>query len=158
MNTHCLKRRAVTMALMLSVLPKVNAQGIEADRANTFVIDAGAVKTLADLIGAMKAAAGPLLPSSLPLEEYYKAISKAFVENAHAAAAAGIKGIPPALLAKIPKRRVVFPILVAVVIMGVTFLVPLQTLVWAVIGSLAVLTVFIHKAIVALQREGRLKA
>jgi hypothetical protein len=152
-NLPGFNRRLMTCAILASIFSPVSAQLVSEPQDAKFVIDADAVKTLKDLIREMKAAAGPLLPPSIPLAEYYQAISKAFVENAHAAAAAGIRGIPPAILEKIPRRRVVFPILVVVAIAGVTFLVPLSTLVWAVVGSLGVLTLYIYKAIDALKRE-----
>lgn len=151
-------RRAIALVLAGFVVPGIASQVAERESATTFAIDPAGIKTLRDLIGAMKTAAGPLLPPSIPLRAYYEAISAAFVEHAHAAAAAGIKGIPPKLLEKIPRRRVAFPILVTVVIAGVTFLVPLATLVWTVIGSLTVLTVYILRAIDAVTRDKPLKA
>lgn len=159
MRTHSgCTRRAVALALAGSVLPAWSVEVTADGRATVFAIDGTGIKTLRDLIAAMKKAAGSHLPPSIPLKAYYEAISRAFVEHAHAAAAAGIKGIPPKLLQKIPRRQVAFPILVTVVIAGITFLVPLATLVWTVIGSLTVLTVYILRAIDAMTRDKPLKA
>lgn len=151
-----LTRRAVALALAGSLLGSLSADGTEGGR--TFTIDATGIKDLRDLITAMKKAAGRRWSASVSLQAYYEGVSKSFVEHAHAAAAAGIRGIPPWLLEKIPKRRVGFTILVAIAVGGVTFLVPLSVLAWTVIGSLALLTVYIYRAIDAMTRDKPLKA
>jgi hypothetical protein len=158
MESHpLLGRRTLSFAMLALALPNVGAQVTSAEQNKKFVISPTGIRTLSDLIRAMKATAGPLLPPSLPLKEYYTAISKAFVENAHAAVAAGIKGIPPEILERIPRTRVALPILVAIVLAGVTFLVPLGTLVSVVVGSLTVLMVSIAVAIESLGDRRRLK-
>jgi hypothetical protein len=119
-----------------------------------FVINDPKLKTVDDLIAAMKVAAGSSLPSTATAKDYYKPIAAAFVQNMHAMADAGAK-IPREWIAKLKKRNVVVPIMVVVVLWGITFLVPLSFFADLVLASLAVIGAFILVAIVASNGSGK---
>ena len=117
-----------------------------------FVIDDPKLKTVDDLIAAMKEAAGSSLPSTAQVKEFYKVIADVFVENMHAIAEAGVK-VPKEMLAKLRKRNVFAPIMVVVVLWGTTFLVPLSLFGQIVVNSLIAIGAFIFLAIVALSEN-----
>ncbi len=105
-------------------------------------VDTAGVKSVPDLIEAIKKAAGPLLPSSLKMDDFFRIIAESFVESAHAAADAGYP-IPKWVLNALPARKVAAPIFVVLVILGVKFLVPLSVIAETVLYSIAAMTAFI---------------
>lgn len=117
-----------------------------------FVIDGTNLKSLDDLIAAMREAAGNSLPSAAQAKDFYKAIAEAFVENIHAIAEAGVR-VPREMIARLKKRNVFVPVMVVVVMWGVTFLVPLTLIGDLVIGSLIVMGLFIWAAIDAVSGD-----
>lgn len=119
------------------------------------MLDTSHVRTLDDLIAVMRKAAGDRLPANLDVKAFYRAFAKTFVEHAQDAIAAGVK-IPRYVREQLPHgRKTVFPILVTVVILGVTFLVPLQVFFEVVVVSLALMWFFIHEEIKAMKASKR---
>jgi len=123
-------------------------------RPTKFVIDDPKLRTVDDLIAAMKEAAGNSLPSTAQMKDYYKGIAEAFVQNMHAIAEAGVK-VPSEWLAKLKKRNAVAPVMVVVVLWGITFLVPLSLLGDLVVGSILAVGLFIWAAIEAASNDGK---
>ena len=109
-------------------------------------VDTTGVKSVPDLISAIKKAAGPLLPSSVTMNDFFQSIAESFVESAHAAADAGYP-IPKWVLDALPARKVAAPIFVVLVIFGIKFLVPLSVIAETVLYSIAAMTAFIWLAI-----------
>ena len=121
-------------------------------------VDTIGVKSVPDLISAIKKAAGPLLPSSVTMDDFFRSIAESFVESAHAAADAGYP-IPKWILDALPARKVAAPIFVVLVIFGIKFLVPLSVIAETVLYSLAAMTAFIWLAIGSdkAERNGKTK-
>lgn len=111
-------------------------------------VDTQNVKDLDGLILAIKKAGGDLLPSSLTLQDWYHAIAKTFVENARKAADLGMQ-VPQWVLEKLPNKKVAYvkdevkPETVAVVILGVIFLIPISLFFVIAFSSILTLTRYI---------------
>lgn len=119
-------------------------------------VDVTGVKSVHDLIAAIKKAAGPLIPSSVKMEDFFRGIAATFVEYAHAAAGAGYP-VPKWVLEALPMRKTVAPpIFVVMILFGVKFLVPLSTIVETVLFSITAMVGFIWMVIKEYEREGRM--
>lgn len=119
-----------------------------------FVIDGANLKTIDDLVTAMKNAAGSSLPTAAQAKDFYKAIAEAFVQNIHAITDAGVK-VPSEMLARLNKRNVVVPIMVEVILWGIKFYVPLHVIGQLVVNSLIVMALFVWGAIEAASGDGK---
>lgn len=89
-----------------------------------------------------------MLPKSLPDKEFYKEFAKVFVANARAAADHGFQ-IPEWVLERLPKRKVIFPVLGIAIftVYGVTFAVPVATIMAAVLASFAIMVTAVVAAL-----------
>jgi hypothetical protein len=103
------------------------------------------------LIQAIKKAARGRLPDSMPDTEFISEFARTFVQNARAAAENGFK-IPQWVLDKLPARKVVFPVLGVMIFTayGIPFAIPVATVIYAVLGSIVLMTTAILAAIRAL--------
>lgn len=113
-------------------------------------VDAAGVKDVRVLVEKMRIAAGNRLPSTLKVEEFYKAIVKAAFDNAQKASELNIQ-VPKFILDRLPKRRVSWslmpvqaPIFVLIPLLGLTFAVPIATFFAIVIGSVWVLMLLVE--------------
>ena len=111
-------------------------------------VDVSNVKDVPSLIAAIRRAGGNLLPKSLPDKEFYIAFAKVFVANARAAADHGFQ-IPEWVLERLPKRKVIFPVLGIAIftIYGITFAVPVATIMAAVLASFAIMVTAVVAAL-----------
>lgn len=112
------------------------------------VVDVAGVTDVPSLIAAMKRQAGNLLPKHLADKEFYAEFAKVFVEHARSAADIGYQ-VPEWILDKLPHRKVVIPALGLAIFAlgGVTFVIPVGTIIAAVIASIAVMTIALVAAI-----------
>lgn len=101
------------------------------------------VKSLGSLVEAIEAAAGPRMPARVNVRDIYRAFASAFVEYGHAAIAQGVK-IPKRIADKMSGlRRVVIPVMVLIPLWGMYFAVPLAIYFEIILGSLAIVGLFI---------------
>jgi hypothetical protein len=134
--------------------PKPNVDLAAPVKPTKFLIDDPKLTTVDDLIAAMKNVAGSSLPSTAQAKDFYQAIADAFVQNMHAIAEAGVN-VPKEMLAKLRKRNLAAPIMVVVVLWGITFLVPLAFFGKLVLASLVVIGLFIWASIEASSGNGK---
>lgn len=114
-------------------------------------IKADGIKDVAGLIAAMKSAAGSRLPAKASDESFFRAFALAFVEHAREAADKYNIPVPQWVLDRLPERKVMLPVIAAVPalgmvafeLLGISFVIPIGTIFVAVLGSLALMTVFI---------------
>jgi hypothetical protein len=105
------------------------------------------VKTLPDLVGAIRSSAGSYAPQNYDINDIYRALALSFVENAQAIVESG-KKIPEEILKRIPlNRKVVAPIYVAITLWGIKFWVPLKIIAEVIILSIYLMAAFIYWAI-----------
>ena len=111
-------------------------------------VDAAGVKDVRVLVEKMRIAAGNRLPSTLKVEEFYKAIVKAAFDNAQRASELNIQ-VPKFILDLFPNKRVgwfsmpvIAPIFVLIPLFGLTFAVPIATFFSIVIGSIWILMLY----------------
>ncbi len=110
------------------------------------------IKTLDDLIREIKQSAGTRLPKDVDLKVIYRELAEAFVEFAQDAISLGAK-IPEEIIKRLPlKKKATVPVLMIFVLWGIQFVVPIATFFNAILGSLAVMLLFI---IAALKAEPR---
>lgn len=135
-NTNLSRRTALSFML---------GTGFSAFAAEAEVVAARmtGVKTLKDLVEAVKLAAGPRRPSRFKVKDVYRAFASAFVENGQEAIRQGIK-IPRWIAEKLPgMRKAMVPAMVLIPLWGLIFLVPLAPFFWIILGSLTVLSLYI---------------
>jgi hypothetical protein len=146
------RRRRFSTNILVGLLAPLLSSATELSPKLKYVIDGANLKTVDDLVAAMRKAAGNNIPSSVQAKEFYKSIAEAFVQNIHAIADAGIK-VPREMLEKLKKQKIILPIMVVVVVWGVTFLVPLAVIGNLVLGSLVVMGLFVWAAIAAVRSD-----
>ena len=111
------------------------------------MVDTKNVKTLPDLVGAIRSSAGSYAPQNYDINDIYRALALSFVENAQAIVESG-KKIPEEILKRLPlQRKVVAPILVVVTLWGIKFLVPLTVITDIILASIFFMVGFIYWAI-----------
>lgn len=125
-------------------------KGVHSATNEIVYVDSAGVKDVRVLVEKMRIAAGNRLPSTLKVEEFYKAIVKAAFDNAHKASELNIQ-VPKFILDRLPKHRVNWmfvpvqsPIFVLIPLLGLTFAVPIVTLFAVVIGSAWVLMLLLE--------------
>jgi hypothetical protein len=113
-------------------------------------VDVSGVDSMPKLIEAVNNAARPWGSEVIPDSRLIAECARTFVTNAHAAVEQGYK-IPQWVLDRIPARRVAVPVLGMMMFSayGITFLIPVATVIVATLGSLALMTT----AIIAATRE-----
>jgi hypothetical protein len=111
-------------------------------------VDISGVDSVPKLIQAIKKAAKGRLPESMPDSEFISQFAHTFVKNARAAADNGFR-IPQWVLDKLPARKVAFPILGVMIFTayGIKFVIPVSTVITAVLGSIVLMTSAIVSAI-----------
>lgn len=111
-------------------------------------VDVTRIDSVPKLIQAIKQAAGGRLPESMPDASFISEFARTFVQNARAAAENGFN-IPQWVLDKLPARKVVVPVLGVMLFTayGIQFVIPVATVVVAVLGSMALMTTAIVVAI-----------
>jgi hypothetical protein len=114
-------------------------------------VDVSGVDTIPKLIEAIRKAGGQWLPNRIPDAEFIKEFARTFVQNARAAAESGFK-IPQWVLDSLPARKVVVPVLGVMIFTayGIQFVIPVATVVTAVLGSMALMTTAVVAAISAM--------
>ncbi len=113
-------------------------------------IDVIGVTDVPSLIAATKRATGSLLPANMPDSAFFAAYANIFIENARTAADAGFQ-VPTWILDRLPRRRVVFPVLGIAIftLYGIQFAVPVATIMSAVIVSIGLMTYAVGAALKA---------
>lgn len=108
------------------------------------------IKSIKDLILAMKNASADRLPATSSDEGYLTAIAKSFVANARETAEQYRLQLPSWIQDKLPGKKAsandgldARDALLAVTVLGIVFLVPKLFLVTLVLGSLTILTTYI---------------
>ncbi|MEN9493700.1 MAG: hypothetical protein RJA63_4149 [Pseudomonadota bacterium] len=147
------RRIAIQSCLALAIAASYGCS-TQPMKPTSIAVDVFGVDTVPKLIDAIKRAGGKWLQDSIPDTEFIKAFAHTFVQNAWAAAENGFK-IPQWVLDKLPARKVVFPILGVMVItlFGIEFLIPVATVITAVLGSMALMATAILAAIGALLKS-----
>ncbi len=123
----------------------------EPKKPTSIEVDVTGVDSVPKLIDAVKKAGGRWLPNSIPDADFIKEFARTFVMNARTAAENGFK-IPAWVLEKLPARKVVLPILGVMIFTayGIEFILPVATVVTAVLGSIALMTTAVLAAISAM--------
>jgi ABC-type dipeptide/oligopeptide/nickel transport system permease component len=117
------------------------------DQQKTVFIDANSFKTLDQLIEQIKKAAGDKQPKNIDKNDIYKIFAEAFVKYAKDAIDLGIK-IPDEIIKMLPAgKKVMVPALVIFTLWGIKFIVPIAAFFEAILGSIAVMIIFIIAAI-----------
>lgn len=145
-----LKRRSVIKySLALLIAPVVGCSS-QPQKPTSVEVDVSGVDTVPKLIEAIKKAGGPWRADTTPDTHFIKEFARTFVQNARAAAQKGFK-IPQWVLDKLPARKVAFPVLGLMIFnaYGINFVIPVGTVVTAVLGSFALMTT----AVIAAVRE-----
>lgn len=144
------RRNTLKLALSSAFLMLLPACVSNPEKRNPgpIVVNTQNVKDMDGLILAIRNAGGDLLPSSLTIQDWYKAIARTFVENARKAADLGMQ-VPQWVLDKLPKNKVAYvkdeikPETVAIVILGVIFLIPISLFFVIAFSSILTLTRYI---------------
>jgi hypothetical protein len=91
---------------------------------------------------------GGSLPESMPDTSFISEFARTFVQYAREAAENGFK-IPQWVLDKLPARKVVVPVLGVMIFTayGIEFVIPVATVIVAVLGSIALMTTALVAAI-----------
>lgn len=122
---------------------------VEPKKAEAIKVDVSKVKDVPSLIAAIKKAGAHVLPKDIPDEVFYKEFAKTFVENAKSAVKRGYK-IPEWILNKLPlDDKVVVPAfgMVAFTLAGALFVLPLDVIFIAVLGSILLMSALVDNAI-----------
>ncbi len=115
------------------------------------IVETKNVKTLSELVDAIRSSAGSYVPQNYDINDIYRALALSFVENAQAVIESG-KKIPEEILKRLPlQRKIVVPIMVIVTLWGIKFLVPLSVFIEAIFWSITFMTGFILWAIDSLK-------
>lgn len=118
-------------------------------------VDVAGVTDVPGLIRAIRKSAGKSIPDSVRDEEFHAALAKVFVQNARSAVAQGYR-VPDSLLSEIPSSGTsgFLPVLGVAIftIYNVTFMVPVATIIAAVLASLTIMMAALYAAIRALVR------
>lgn len=121
-------------------------------------LDPEKIKSLDDLIREIKIGAGDKLPQNLDVRDIYKRLAEAFVEYAHDAIQAGVN-IPNAIRNKLPmNKKVVIPALMIFTMWGVQFIIPIASFFNAILGSIAVMGIFIYTAITSVNAKPKVNS
>lgn len=113
-----------------------------------FMVNTKNIEDLKGLIRAIKEVGGKHLPTSLSVEDIYKSIAQTTVDNARKAADLGMQ-VPEWILDRLPGKKVaalkspVQPETIALVLVGMVFLVPWTLFFVVVFASLLTLTRYI---------------
>jgi len=138
------RRRVLAMAIISTfALMSCSAQPV---RPEPIVVDTTGVKDIRDLIRAIKAAGGNLLPQSNSDDYILVAMAKSFIENARDAAERYGVQIPSWIIERLPNRKVAWDKTEAVVfitILGVVFVLPQLLFFTVLLGSILLMTNFI---------------
>jgi hypothetical protein len=147
------KRRLVVQALFGAAV--ATTYGCSLQKPKSIEVDVSGVDSVPKLIAAIKKAGGRWLPDSMPDTPFVHEFAQAFVANAHAAAQLGY-AIPRWVLDKVPTRKVVFPALGLMIIpfAGIEFVIPVATVIVAVLGSILIMTAAIVSAIAEVKKPG----
>jgi hypothetical protein len=122
---------------------------VEPKEAVPIKVDVSKVKDVPSLIAAIRKAGAHVLPKDIPDEVFYKEFATKFVENAKSAVKRGYK-IPDWILDKLPLEEKVFipPFgMVAFTLAGALFVLPLDVIFIAVLGSIILMSTLIDDAI-----------
>ncbi len=144
------RRNALKLAISAACLMLLPACVTNPEKHNPgpISVDTQNVKDLDGLILAIRKAGGDLLPSSLTVQDWYKVIAKTFVDNARKAADLGMQ-VPQWVMDKLPSKKVAYvkdevkPETVALVILGVIFLIPISLFFVIAFSSILTLTRYI---------------
>ncbi len=145
-------RRTLLSVGVLSALAFMSGCATQSKKLGPIQVDVSDVKDIPSLIAAIKKSAGSLLPASVTDKTFYEEFANSFVKNARAAADLGY-AIPQWVLDKLPsQRKVVLPVLgvALIVVYGVPLLIPVATIIFAVLASIVLMVGAIITAISAL--------
>lgn len=140
-------RRSLNFGAACLIISPILIGCAEKEKAKIVYLDSNKIKNLDDLVREIKIGASDRLPSNIEVHEIYRKLADAFVEYSKDALQAGIE-IPNIIRDKLPKRKkVIVPAMMIFTLWGVKFIVPISTFFNAILGSLAVMSVFILTAI-----------
>jgi hypothetical protein len=150
-STHTLRRRSLINGSLALLLISAFGCTTQPPKPTPIKVDVSGVDSVPKLIQAIKKAAGGRLPDNMPDAEFISEFARTFVQNARAAAENGFK-IPQWVLDKLPTRKVVFPVLGVLIFTpyGIPLAIPVATVIYAVLGSIVLMTTAILGAISAL--------
>jgi hypothetical protein len=150
-STHALQRRSIINGSLAILLSSAFGCTSQPPKPTPIEVNVSGVDSVPTLIQAIKKAASGRLPDSMPDTEFISQFARTFVQNARATAENGFK-IPQWVLDKLPARRVVFPVLGVLIfpVAGILFVIPVATVIYAVLGSIVLMTTAILAAISAL--------
>jgi hypothetical protein len=153
-----MNRRILNLALCSIGISSFSSACADKETARVVRLYPDKIKNLEDLIREIKIGAADRMPSNFKIEDIYKKLAEAFVEHAQDAIQAGIS-IPNAIRDKIPlKKRVVVPALMIFTMWGIQFIIPIATFFNVILGSIAVMGVFIYTAISAVVSKPKVSA
>ncbi len=147
-STHDPQRRSLINGSLALLLMSAFGCSTQPPKPAPIEVDVSGVDSVPKLIHAIKKAAAGRLPDRMPDTEFISEFARTFVDNARAAAENGFK-IPQWVLDKLPTRKVVFPVLGVMIFTayGILFAIPVETVIVAVLGSIALMVTAILVAI-----------
>lgn len=148
-------RRSLSLGAACFIIFPIFMGCAEKEKTKIVYLDPNKIKNLDDLVREIKIGASDRLPSNIELHEIYKKLADAFVEYSQDALQAGI-AIPSIIRDKLPKKKkIVVPAMMIFTLWGIKFIIPIATFFNAVLGSLAVMAVFISAAITSALSSSR---
>lgn len=145
------RRNILKFSISMGLMGLLPGCFLETKNSGPIVVNTENVKSLDDLVGAIKTAGGSRFPRTPTLDECYSAFADTCVENARKAVDIGIQ-VPNWILDRLPKKAAlensnVKPEWVAVGLLGLILLIPISVFFIILFASLITMTRFITEAI-----------